>query len=179
MKTLSKAEKDSIIMEGVTAFMNLFPDDKIKKNCLKACVALATVLAKRGINGKVVAGSVSWRVIKPEDDDGKSADCLSYQFSREAAMRHMILGIEGMPEMHVWILLEDMSIVDMTTRYAAEIAREEYGMTLASQILPEYVWSQQCDMDNSFYDYHPSATQLALAMITSLINPSKQLLVSL
>jgi hypothetical protein len=65
------------------------------------------VLLQKGYRALIQAGSMSWPIVSPGQDDGKAATHFSYEWSpwREESQVALKLGL--LPEIHVWVGLPD------------------------------------------------------------------------
>lgn len=123
-----------------------------EQGCLYLAVITAAVLREQLVaETKVVAGSMSWPRVNPDQDDGVSPTHFTYKFNDP--IHELGLELEDpllatlcgrMPEMHVWTLLRissKLQLVDPSTRYIkAQCAR--LGVPWLGDDPPDYLW---CD----------------------------------
>jgi hypothetical protein len=142
-----------------------------KKNLASACLYWAdeTVkyLTRQGIRAIIQAGTASWPMIDPEQDDGVSPTNFSYIFEGVSAQEAEGLLRGRLPEMHVWAAIPDRNeIIDLTTRYWPEQALVNGGYEWAGQQPPDYLWEGADRLpDRVIYHPHPQATKLALDLL--------------
>ncbi len=113
---------------------------------LAACVywALAgfAVLRRAGLNPLIQAGSLYWRILPRELDDGRANTHFSYQW--EPLHPHSLGAIirGELPEMHIWIALrlEDGPVIaDFSTSTLKREAVTTFGIDWRTPDPPRYV----------------------------------------
>ncbi len=101
--------------------------------CLYWAQAAVEELAARGVRAIIQAGSASWRMVDPVDDDGVSPTHFSYIWTGRR-----VAGVP-MPEMHVWCAVPPSTIIDLTT-WAQPLVAAEFGMAWPAKKPPLFVW---------------------------------------
>lgn len=111
--------------------------------CLYWTRAAALALQDSNLRFCVQAGDLLWPIVKPEDDDGRTATHFGYEwtphdpFSRDALNRGLL------PEMHVWLGLPDtQEIIDFSTGNLREICESRHRLPWQTEAPPRYVWGQ-------------------------------------
>ncbi len=107
------------------------PKDKspISHYCLWWAKNTVNVLHRYGLKAQIQAGTASWRVVKPEDDDGFSALNYVYEFEwNRRTLNYVAAG--GFPEIHVWAAIAPKDcpegrgqLIDLTAQYVLQRAK--------------------------------------------------------
>jgi len=108
--------------------------------CLYWSLTLMGVLLQNGYRALIQAGSMSWPIVPPGQDDGKSPTHFSYEWSpwREESQAALKLGL--LPEIHVWVGLPDQNeLLDFTTKFLPEQAAKE-GLIWRTPAPPDFLW---------------------------------------
>lgn len=97
---------------------HLWPEVRVSHGCLYEACCLQLLLARRhGVRTMLQAGSCSWPMILPEEDDGVRATHFSYQWEplSGATITHLMSGT--LPELHVWLASRELGdiLIDPTT----------------------------------------------------------------
>jgi hypothetical protein len=110
--------------------------------CLLVAGALQEVLEKMGYRASIEAGSMSWPIVRPEDDDGVSATHFGYEWSPHEVPSQIAAALDCMPEMHVWVIIlaEIPVLVDATTKFFPEQCQKLTGLPWRHDPPPEYLW---------------------------------------
>ena len=94
--------------------------------CFYWSLTLMGVLLQQGYHALIQAGSLSWPIVPPGQDDGHSPTHFSYEWSpwREESEAALKLGL--LPEIHVWVGLPDQNeLLDFTTKFLPDQAAKE------------------------------------------------------
>jgi hypothetical protein len=94
--------------------------------CFYWSLTLMGVLLQKGYRALIQAGSMSWPILPPDQDDGKSPTHFSYEWSpwREESQAALKLGL--LSEIHVWVGLPDQNeLLDFATKFLPEQAAKE------------------------------------------------------
>lgn len=132
------------------------------KGCLYWAAAFEEACKEFGIDDCLIqAGSAQFQFRK---DTGANDTHFSYMYDPLTATTRMRHGL--MPEIHVWNALKDsQEIVDLTTRYQAQQARDLRGFEWEPEFaLPDYFWGKP---DNQRMIYMPAMTA-TLCMLMKL-----------
>lgn len=108
--------------------------------CFYWSLTLMGALLQRGYRALIQAGSMSWPIVPPGQDDGKAATHFSYEWSpwREESQAALKLGL--LPEIHVWVGLPDQNeLLDFATKFLPEQAAQE-GLAWRTAPPPDFLW---------------------------------------
>jgi hypothetical protein len=108
--------------------------------CFYWTLTLMGVLLQKGYRALIQAGSMSWPIVPPGQDDGKAATHFSYEWSpwREESQAALTLGL--LPEIHVWVGLPDQDeLLDFTTKFLPLQAAKE-GLAWHTPPPPDFLW---------------------------------------
>lgn len=109
-------------------------------SCLYWSLVLIGVLLQHGYRALIQAGSISWPILPPGEDDGKSPTHFSYEWSpwREESQAALKLGL--LPEIHVWVGLPDQNeLLDFSTKFLPEQAAKD-GLVWRTAPPPDFLW---------------------------------------
>ena len=109
-------------------------------SCLYWSLTLMGVLLQHGYRALIQAGSMSWPIVPPGEDDGKSPTHFSYEWSpwREESQAALTLGL--LPEIHVWVGLPDQNeLLDFSTKSLPEQAAKD-GLVWRTAPPPDFLW---------------------------------------
>lgn len=137
--------------------------------CLYWARAVVDELRSQGEYAILQAGSLSWPLVTPDDDDGVTATHFSYVWEPDSPVTRAMLNARLMPEMHVWAALPRRGhrgqIVDLTTCFLRGEA-ERRGLRWTAPPPPDYLWCGWTEMPPGVvYRVDKAATELALAML--------------
>lgn len=109
-------------------------------SCLYWTLTGAAVLQRLGYRPLLQAGSLSWPIVPPDQDDGRSPTHFTYEWSPERPESQAALKLGLLPEIHIWIGLPDQNeLVDFSTRWLpAQAARE--GLVWRTLAPPDFLW---------------------------------------
>lgn len=135
-----------------------------EKACLYWAKLTVKVLKEHGIRGVLQAGSLSWPIIRPEEDDGKCSTHFSYMWEPYTAITIQRIREDVLPEMHVWVGIPATGeLVDITTRYLKQQCQETAGLPWRGDEPPDYLWDKAPQIpDKVFYEVDNKATLLAM-----------------
>lgn len=134
------------------------------KSCLAAAVLTCQVLSEHGQRAVLQAGSMSWPLVTPEQDDGVGATHFSYVWEPDSEETKRRIASRLFPEIHCWAALPDVgggTIIDVTTRHFQERAKH-LNLTWRAAPPPDVLWT---DVDHWPRDvvYHPSLSATRFA----------------
>lgn len=113
--------------------------------CLLRAVYGVLVLGERGHRALLQAGDSFWPVVRPEEDDGVSPATFGYEWSPGEAMSRLLLMMGGLPEVHVWIgIQETQEIIDFAAGFFPEQA-ERMGIAWKADPPPRFLWGRPPD----------------------------------
>jgi len=137
--------------------------------CLYWSLALMGVLLDRGYRALIQAGSLSWPIVMPGEDDGKSSTHFSYEWSpwREESKAALKLGL--LPEIHVWVALPDQNeLLDFSTKYLPQQAAQE-GLIWRTPHPPDFLWCGPSELpDGVIYKPDMQAIRFILDRISNM-----------
>jgi hypothetical protein len=135
-------------------------------SCLYWSLALMGVLIEHGYRALIQAGSMSWPIVPPGEDDGKSPTHFSYEWSpwREESQAALKLGL--LPEIHVWVGLPDQNqLLDFSTKFLPQQAAKE-GLVWRTPPPPDFLWCGPSELPNGvIYKPHLDAIGFILNRI--------------
>jgi hypothetical protein len=139
--------------------------------CLIVAQALQEVLEAMDYRAWIQAGTMSWPIVRREDDDGISPTHFGYQWSPTEIPSQIATMLNCMPEMHVWVAIPGAIevLVDPTTQFLQEQCQKLTGLPWRHDPPPEYLWVPHDDLPSGVvYEAVPDATRLAQKMITEM-----------
>ena len=131
--------------------------------CLYWSLTLMGVLLENGYRALIQAGSMSWPIVLPGQDDGKTATHFSYEWSpwREESQAALKLGL--LPEIHVWVgLPEQNELLDFSTKFLPEQAAKE-GLVWRIPRPPDFLWCGPSELPEGVL-YKPDFAAIAFIL---------------
>ena len=131
--------------------------------CLYWSLTLMGVLIEHGYRPLIQAGSMSWPIVKPGEDDGKNPTHFSYDWSpwREESQAALKLGM--LPEVHVWVGLPDQNeLLDFSTKELPEQAAAN-GLTWRTKPPPDFLWCKPSGLPEGVL-YKPNLHAIAFIL---------------
>jgi hypothetical protein len=131
--------------------------------CFYWSLTLMGVLLQNGYRALIQAGSMSWPIVPPSQDDGKTATHFSYEWSpwREESQAALKLGL--LPEIHVWVGLPDNNeLLDFTTKFLPHQAAHE-GLAWRTPLPPEFLWCGPAELPDGVI-YKPNLGAIAFIL---------------
>ena len=104
--------------------------------------ALAVIEAgkKNGRRLFLQAGSLQWRFVPPQLDDGISATHYSYMWSPYEPLSRRAIEMGMLPEVHVWVGdPQTQELIDLSTREIKSLAQKR-GLKWKTANPPKYLW---------------------------------------
>lgn len=154
-----------LIVKAVNERMDLcYPKAKHHRICLIWAFETMVKLRQNGVDALIQAGTAMWPFKNKDQDDGISNTHFSYQFEDTAFNRRMMTRSQ-LPEMHVWVgIPASKEIVDLTTKFWPQQAKELEDIEWQGNKPPEYFWSNEFPPEVL---YQPSkvATLFAINML--------------
>lgn len=100
-------------------------------------------LAMRGYKPILQAGDMHWRMVDPLVDDGQQATHFGYEFDLSQPFSQEAIAKGLLPEVHIWCALrEQQAIVDFSTAYLPQVARERHGFEWTAAKPPCFVFGR-------------------------------------
>lgn len=166
---ISQARKDEIVKVVRDKMDKKYPKYQHHRMCLFWAYETYKILKICGLNALIQAGSASWPMVSKELDDGISSTHFSYKFEDTPFnLKRMAHG--HLPEMHVWVgIVETKEIVDLTTKFWPQQAKEIGNHEWKNKLPPDYFWSDKHD-DDVQYDVDGLATVFAMSILKGMEN---------
>ena len=109
--------------------------------CPYWALAVIKAGAKYGKRLVLQAGSMQWRFVPPELDDGVSNTAFGYQWSPTDPKSRQAMAMGLLPEMHVWVAdPKTQELIDLSTRDFKKIAENQFGLEWKTKDPPAYLW---------------------------------------
>lgn len=136
----------------------------IDRYCVFWAGFTVAVLQKHKIHACIQAGSMQWRHIRHDQDDGVSSNAWGYRFEwNNDALRAVIAG--ELPEMHVWAGIPNEQggeIIDLTTGFIKDLSAKAGYPWTAEYNPPPYLWVRAKELPEPAYYYlDRKATEIA------------------
>lgn len=164
-RVFTEAEKDFIVADVHNRLSRWIGTDHLDGACLFwAGFARGYLNAHYNVGAELVAGTMSWRAVAEEDDDGRSPTHFSYVWEPDHPLSQAALERGLLPEMHVWVTIPATGeIIDLSTRYFANRATRFMGIRWTAPKPPPYLWSATLP-EGVLYAPDPLATVFAGAL---------------
>jgi hypothetical protein len=139
-----KANEAKLVWNEARAlYEHLFGTAKVRGGmCLLWASVAQHVLNARGYKAIVQAGTLYWRIMPPEQDDGVCMTHFSYEWSPEEMNSMLNMAGGGIPEMHAWVAFLDeggWNIADLTTGWLKSEATDRFGYPWRTADPPDYI----------------------------------------
>lgn len=145
----------------------LYPGLDPSKACLYNTFGVIVAAKSCGYNVIPQAGTMSWPMVAPEEDDGISATHWSYVWDPHGLPTAISVATGNLPEIHVWAALVDThEIIDISTR-GFKTAAEAHGYKWSAPDPPDYLWTKE-PPSNTVYKPVLEACKFATTMIIKL-----------
>lgn len=142
-----------------------YPEVNPAGACVFSGVAIAKLASDAGFPLRLYAGSAFWRGVSPAMDDGISATRFGYQFDPEEARPRYEAGM--LPELHVWAGTTEGVVVDITTKWWPQRARELADMRWSEPLPPDFFWGHRDELPpETEYVPHPIAQDMVVHLLT-------------
>lgn len=158
-------DKDAFAKEVKTLARSLWWIEGVEGGrCLYYSAAALLLFKNLGVDACLQAGSLSWPMIRMEEDDGVSPTHFSYMWEGLTAKNLTRLASGLLPEIHVWVALpKERQVVDFSTGELPEEARR-LKVTWTGPTPPDYLWDTCAP---AYVRYVPDmvATQIASQLV--------------
>ena len=176
-KRTNRQTRERIMTEALRLYPLHFPEVPRYGGCVGLTACVISAAAGHGVSLFPVAGSLSWRSVSRERDDGISPDHFSYQFDGFSNPRVAQCVRQGiLPEMHCWATdATGTVVVDASTGKLPIQAERLAGFKEWSAPLPpEWVWCKASKLakpggHEAHYRQSVQATRFA---VTNFIKPA-------
>lgn len=146
---LTEVQQRYAVEKARTVYQGIWPEVDERGACMFHALTLQIVLARTfGVRTMLQAGSCSWPMIRPEDDDGERATHYSYRWNgMEDPETAAYFAAGKLPECHVWLATREPedTIIDPTTgTWPARAKRGGHDWSAIEP--PEFLWATQADL---------------------------------
>lgn len=129
-----------------------------RAGCVVWSLAGFRVLRRMGVGVTLQAGTMQWPFLDPKLDDGIGPTHLSYVWEPESPVTRAALVRGMLPEIHAWLaILETQEVIDFSTGYLPEQAKEMHGLEWSAPQPPIFLWTTAKEIPNGVC-YHASET---------------------
>ena len=134
--------------------------------CLYATLSAYFLLGPLFPDILIQAGSMSWPIVEPEQDDGVSPTHFTYLWSPTDFQSYRAVLQDKMPEMHVWLVMIDMTTYELPMQNARIT-----GSKWQAKPPPEYLWAEFDELPkmNVVYEANAEATFLAYQYMRNVL----------
>ena len=142
------------------------PQHMQRGSCLYWTLTGLGILNSLGFRALLQAGSMSWPILPPDQDDGHQPTHFSYEWSPWRPESQAALQLGLLPEIHIWIGLPDQNeLVDFSTKWFPQQAAQE-GLVWRTEPPPDFLWCGPSELPAGVI-YQPAleAIQFALNFI--------------
>ncbi len=164
---IDAATKRGIIRATRHELASAFPAADLPRSCLQSTLCfLRHLYAATGIKAQLQAGTMSWRCVAPEHDDGGITHYSFIWSPRNAAsIRSVANG--GLPEIHIWAaIIETQEIIDLQKRYFPALLREAIpGKIWSAPKPPDFLWCSSDSRPDCIYKPEIAAINFAYRLI--------------
>lgn len=130
-------------------------------SCLYWGQVTMKVLQQAGLRPVLQAGSMQWKMVPPELDDGINPTHFSFLWSPGSPESRASVAAGHLPEMHVWVGLPDSGeLVDFSTGAFRKLAQERFGLRWLSPDPPVFLWGTP--PEGTIYTPHKDAIEFTL-----------------
>ena len=166
--------KDEIFQRVLTLRDALFPGRSGVADCLGLATAGIITLRAEGIQAVMQAGTMNWKMVADELDDGTSPTHFTYEWSPDAPASKRSVAMGNLPEMHCWIgVVSSQELIDFSTHGLVARAREA-GFVWRAPEPPPFLWCAVNEQpDYVRYAANMIATQYAGSKAVEMINQYK------
>jgi hypothetical protein len=157
------AEREAIYRATAKQFAEWYPAEEQHPGgqCVRWTCTAMRILMERGYRPKIQAGSMSWPIVTPEQDDGVSPTHFTYEWSPHTPESQARMEAGGLPEVHVWLALPDLGeILDFSTKFFPEQSKR-FGLVWQAPPPPDYLWWGPGDVWPATVQYKPNMEAIA------------------
>ena len=137
--------------------------------CPYWALAVVKAAAKHGKRLVLQAGSMQWRIVPPQLDDGVSANAFAYMWSPNEPVSRRAIQMGALPEVHVWAAdPATQEIIDLSTRDFKRLAENQFGLKWGTKDPPRVLWVNQQEymaMPDPTYRADSQATMFVLSLL--------------
>lgn len=171
--------KVNFVQEVRQAVLEDFPElENSVGSCLYSSLYTVLLLGKKhGIKAILQAGTMGWRVVKPELDNGIGITHFSFQWSPDTLASKIAVATGNLPEMHVWVGIPDtQELIDINTNIVPKFLQLMCPEQVwSADMPPDFLWTSVKGWSHDCY-YEPvmEATVLAQRVATYLLRANKE-----
>jgi len=169
--------KPQLIDQAAAIVAHRWPHVPPEGACLYAAVAVCVVLKFQGVRAIVQAGSMNWRTVRQEDDDGTEATHYGYTYSPDSPLSRLAVAMGQLPEIHCWAAIPATGeIVDPTTGTLRSRAIRS-GIRWTTPAPPPFLWARAdrvFDLHGAIYTPTLAAIRHALLYVGLLTGEKKR-----
>ena len=163
--------KREVYLAAMEAKQEFFAErDDIKTDCL--VWAMCGIVALRTMRVPVVlqAGTMQWRIVPEDKDDGEMATHFGYQWDPGSPMSELSMRFGNLPEIHCWLgIVQSQEVIDFSTG-SLKWHAEGLGLRWLAPDPPEFLWCGVEDLPRFGASYIPNrdATLYAASIANKL-----------
>ena len=165
-------ERHEIIAEARALFEKRWPDVNPAAACLYLTIATIACAQARGIKLLLQAGSMHWRCVPPELDDGVSPTHFAYVWETNRMDAHVFTArTKHLPEIHVWAVDPvRRELVDASTRGFPVACEHTAGMKWVGPPPPDFLWTEGDSLpDGAVYEPKLEACLFAADIVNNVL----------
>lgn len=167
-------DKNEIITEAKALFVKRWPDVNPAAACLYLTIATIAVAQQRGIRLVLQAGSMHWKCVPDELDDGVSSNHFAYVWNAQSRIAaHQFTDHHGfLPEIHVWAADPlRQEIVDASTEMFPEACAQMHAAEWKAPRPPPFIWGSHEEIpEDASYTADMEATLFAADLAFKILN---------
>lgn len=140
-----------------------FADIPVRGLCGVYAAGVIHQLSLHGVRAVFQAGSASWPILAPGEDDGIRSTHFSYMWEpdSEQTLRRIAAGL--LPELHVWVgVPSTQELIDVTTVFQPEQAMATAGLSWHGPTY-DYIWCHAAETPTGVL-YAPSLSAIKVAV---------------
>jgi hypothetical protein len=176
---MNSKQKVEFVQAVRQAVLEDFPGIHQERCCLYLSFYAIMFLERQGIRAELQAGSMSWRCVSPEHDDGVVANYFSYQWSPRDLPSLIAMATGDLPEMHVWLgIPATQELIDLNTgQFPVFMKRACPQNRWQAPPPPDFLWVKIADapewQDVCFYEPNAEAVLTAAKAIQLLVKNNR------
>jgi hypothetical protein len=165
-------ERSEIIADAKRVFQSRWPDVNPAAACLYLTMATIACAKQRGVRLLLQAGSMHWRAVPEELDDGISPTHFAYVWGSTRTMAHQFVARHRhLPEIHVWAVDPvRRELIDASTYGFPTACEQTAGMKWRGPKPPDFLWAKGDSLpDGASYEPNMEACLFAADMVDNLL----------
>lgn len=173
----TQAEKDALVQRVREQRGKEFPSVPEAFSCLQSSLLVCRELVRLGQRPILQCGSIYWKAVSNEADDGKMVTHYSMVWSPHEIKSIMSVLNGKLPEMHCWVgLLESQEIIDLTVKFFPMAWKNAIGYDWTAKTPPDYVWMNITECQKEYdviYEPLKDATEYGMHHMIQIIQQRK------